>query len=439
MSAARRHILHVDMDAFFVSVELLERPELRGRPVVVGGTGPRGVVAAASYEARAFGVHSAMPSAVARRLCPQALFLDGRHERYREVSAVVMDIFGSITPLVEPLSLDEAFLDVSGRVRALGPAPGIAATIRRRVLDEVGLTCSVGVAHNKFLAKLATETAKPRATPTGPVFGSGVAVVDPDDVEAFLWPLAASDLWGVGPATLAKLERLGVATVGDIARLPLDALCRAVGNASGTQLHRLSHGLDDRPVEPGQVAKSISHEETFPTDVTDRARLEREVVRLADAVADRLRRAGSYARTVQLKLRHGTFQTLTRSSTLPAGTDDGIEIARIARTMLDGIDVSGGVRLLGVGVSGLAEAEHRAEQLSLLDDAGAAPPDGAASPTVDRRRLNEAVDEIRDRFGRASIGPATLARPDVGAFVEGQQQWGPTGPDDRDAAGSDRR
>ena len=427
MSAARRHILHVDMDAFFVSVELLERPELRGRPVVVGGTGPRGVVAAASYEARAFGVHSAMPSAVARRLCPQALFLDGRHERYREVSAVVMDIFGSITPLVEPLSLDEAFLDVSGRVRALGPAPGIAATIRRRVLDEVGLTCSVGV------------TAKPRATPTGPVFGSGVAVVDPDDVEAFLWPLAASDLWGVGPATLAKLERLGVATVGDIARLPLDALCRAVGNASGTQLHRLSHGLDDRPVEPGQVAKSISHEETFPTDVTDRARLEREVVRLADAVADRLRRAGSYAHTVQLKLRHGTFQTLTRSSTLPAGTDDGIEIARIARTMLDGIDVSGGVRLLGVGVSGLAEAEHRAEQLSLLDDAGAAPPDWAASPTVDRRRLNEAVDEIRDRFGRASIGPATLARPDVGAFVEGQQQWGPTGPDDRDAAGSGRR
>jgi DNA polymerase-4 len=257
------------------------------------------------------------------------------------------------------------------------------------------------------------------------VFGSGVAVVDPDDVQSFLWPLAASDLWGVGPATLAKLERLGVATVGDIARLPLDTLCRTVGTASGTQLHRLSHGLDDRPVEPGQVAKSISHEETFPTDVTDRAHLEREVVRLADAVADRLRRAGSYARTVQLKLRHGTFQTLTRSSTLPAGTDDGIEIARVARTMLDGIDVSGGVRLLGVGVSGLAEAEHRAEQLSLLDGAGAAPPDGAASPTVDRRRLNEAVDEIRDRFGRASIGPATLARPDVGAFVEGQQQWGP--------------
>ena len=191
MSAARRHILHVDMDAFFVSVELLERPELRGRPVVVGGTGPRGVVAAASYEARAFGVHSAMPSAVARRLCPHALFLDGRHERYREVSAVVMDIFGSITPLVEPLSLDEAFLDVSGRVRALGPAPGIAATIRRRVLDEVGLTCSVGVAPGKVVAKIASDYRKP----------NGLMVVLPEEVAGFLAPLPVRKVPGVGKKT----------------------------------------------------------------------------------------------------------------------------------------------------------------------------------------------------------------------------------------------
>ena len=424
----RRHILHVDMDAFFVSVELLDRPELRGRPVVVGGSGPRGVVAAASYEARAYGVHSAMPSSVARRRCPQALFLDGRHERYREVSAVVMGIFGDVTPLVEPLSLDEAFLDVSGRVRSLGPAPTIAASIRARVLDEVGLTCSVGVAHNKFLAKLATETAKPRATPTGPVFGRGGAVVDPDDVEAFLWPLAASDLWGVGPATLAKLQRLGVATVGDIARLPLDTLSRAVGAASGTQLHRLSHGLDDRPVEPDVAAKSISHEETFPTDVADRARLEREIVRLADAVADRLRRSGSYARTIQLKVRHGTFQTITRSLTIAGGTDDGVEIARTARALLDEVDVSGGVRLIGVGVSGFADVADRVEQLSLLDAAGGAV-DAAAPPRGERRELNRAVDEIRERFGRTSIGPATLAGSGgVDRFVEGQQQWGPSAP-----------
>lgn len=419
---ANRRILHVDMDAFFASVELLDRPELRGRPVVVGGSGPRGVVAAASYEARAFGVHSAMAGAVARRKCPQAVFLDGRHARYREVSSVVMGIFGSITPLVEPLSLDEAFLDVSGRVRALGPAPEIAATIRARVLDEVGLTCSVGVAHNKFLAKLATETAKPRATPTGPVFGSGVAVVDEDRVESFLWPLPARALWGVGPSTWAKLERLGVSTVGDIARLPVDALTRAIGPAAGTQLHRLAHGLDDRPVEPNVAPKSISHEETFAVDITDRGRLEREIVRLSDAVADRLRRAGTTGRTVHLKVRHSTFQTVTRSLTPPHPTDDGLDIAGHARTMLAGIEVTGGIRLIGVGVSGLGEAGERVEQMSLLDSQATGGPDRAP----DRRDLNRAVDEIRDRFGRSAIGPAALAEPGgIDAFEEGAQQWGP--------------
>ncbi len=421
MNASRR-ILHVDMDAFFVSVELLDHPELRGRPVVVGGSGPRGVVAAASYEARAFGVHSAMAGAVARRKCPQAVFLDGRHARYREVSAVVMDIFGSITPLVEPLSLDEAFLDVSGRVRALGPAPEIAATIRARVFDEVGLTCSVGVAHNKFLAKLATETAKPRATPTGPVFGSGVAVVDEDRVEPFLWPLPARALWGVGPSTWAKLERLGVATVGDIARLPVDALTRAIGPAAGTQLHRLARGLDDRPVEPNVAPKSISHEETFAVDITDRGRLEREIVRLSDAVADRLRRAGTTGRTVHLKVRHSTFQTVTRSITPPHPTDDGLDIAVHARTMLSGIEVADGIRLIGVGVSGLEEAGARVEQMSLLDMEAAGRPDHDR----DRRDLNRAVDEIRDRFGRSAIGPAVLAESGrIDAFEDGAQQWGP--------------
>jgi len=415
------------MDAFFVSVELLDRPELRGRPVVVGGSGPRGVVAAASYEARAFGVHSAMPSAIARRRCPHALFLDGRHDRYREVSRHVMEIFGSVTPLVEPLSLDEAFLDVSGRVRALGPAPDIAAELRDRVLEEVGLTCSVGVAHNKFLAKLATERAKPRATPTGPVFGAGVAVVDPDDVESFLWPMPVADLWGVGPSTLAKLQRLGVSTVGDLAALPPDTLRRALGDASGTQLYRLAHGLDDRPVQPDVDAKSISHEETFPSDVTDADRLRREVVRLADAVADRLRGSGQVARTVHLKVRLPPFRTVTRSSTLGTPTDDGAEILAVAAQLLAGVDVSDGVRLLGVGVSGFVGHDRApAQQLSLLDDAA---PGGEPDRAV-RRDLNRAVDQIRERFGRSSIGPAVLATPGgVDPFVGGARQWGPSADD----------
>ena len=420
-----RSILHVDMDAFFVSVELLDRPELRGRPVVVGGTGSRGVVAAASYEARAYGVHSALATSVARRLCPNAVFLDGRHGRYREVSAQITAIFASVTPYVEPLSLDEAFLDVSGRLRSMGPAVEIAREVRRRVLDEVGVTCSVGVAHNKFLAKLATEQAKPRATPSGPVFGSGIAVVDPDAVEEFLWPLAAQALWGVGPATLAKLQRLGVVTVGDIARLPEEALVASVGSSAGRHLYALSHGLDDRPVVSDGEAKSISHEETFAADVYDRDRLDREILRLADAVTVRLRGAECFARTAHLKVRFSSFQTISRSVTVPEGLDDAGDLSRIVRSLLAGVDIAQGVRLIGVGLSGFVPAAERVVQLTLLDEVE--PP---SSP-----ELNRAMDEIRERFGRTSIGPAALVEADPGrpsatrVFVEGQQQWGPSTPD----------
>jgi DNA polymerase IV len=407
-------ILHVDMDAFFVSVELLDRPELRGRPVVVGGDGDRGVVAAASYEARAFGVHSAMPSVQARRLCPQAVFIAGRHHRYAEVSARVMAIFRDVTPLVEPLSLDEAFLDVAGAVRRLGPAPQIAAHIRERVLVEEHLTCSVGVAGTKFVAKLATESAKPKASPTGPVFGSGVAVVEPAATLAFLRPLPVQALWGVGPATLAKLERIGVTTVGDLADLPEANLVAALGRSQGRHLHALANGHDPRVVEPDRKMKSVGHEETYARDHFRRSTLERELVGFADAVAARLRAQGVVGRTVQIKVRFGDFRTITRSTGLAVPADDGPTLLHAARSLLDQVDPAPGVRLLGLSVSGLSEAGAR--QLS-LDDAAR----GAGWEEASRT-----VDEIRARFGTGAIGPAVLGGPD-GLSVKGphRQQWGP--------------
>jgi DNA polymerase-4 len=417
--AGEPSILHVDMDAFFVSVELLDRPDLRGRPVIVGGAGVRGVVAAASYEARAFGVHSAMPSVRARRLCPQAVFLAGRHHRYAEVSGQVMALFRAVTPLVEPISLDEAFLDVAGVRRLHGPAPAIAHELRRRIHTELDLTCSVGVAPSKFVAKLASEAAKPAASVAGTRPGLGVKVVRPGDVLAFLHPLPVQALWGVGPATLARLRRLGIATVADLAALPVDVLVGALGNAQGRHLHALANGVDDRRVEPERRVKSISHEETFPTDRADRGELERELVRFADAVAGRLRAAGLAGRTVNLKVRYGDFRTITRSSTLAAATDLARDIVRAGRALLDGVEVHPGVRLLGLGVSGLAE--RPAQQLTFEDAGAASAPAGVSWHDAER-----AVDRIRARFGAAAIGPAAIAgRRGLRVKRPGDQQWGP--------------
>jgi DNA polymerase-4 len=410
---SERTILHVDMDAFFVSVELLRRPELRGRPVVVGGTGARGVVAAASYEARAYGVFSAMPSTQARKLCPHAVFLPGDHGHYAEVSERVMDLFRATTPLVEPISLDEAFLDVTGARRLLGDGAAIGHDLRRRVEEQEGLTCSVGVAATKMVAKLASEAAKPRATPAGPEPGEGVHVVAPGQEDAFLRPLPARALWGVGPATLTKLERLGVRTVGDIADLPEAALVGAIGQAHGRHLSLLARGIDPRPVEPDQKLRSIGHEETFAHDHHDSATLGREAVRMADAVAWRLRKAGMVARTVSIKVRFGDFRTITRSTTLPAAVDDGPVVAHHALALLGGVDPTPGVRLLGVTVSGLLEGAGR--QLSFDDAAG--PSWGNASG---------AVDAIRERFGAAAIGPAAaVGRDGLRVKRRGDGQWGP--------------
>jgi DNA polymerase-4 len=358
-----------------------------------------------------------MPTVTARRLCPQAIYLDGRHGRYREVSRQVMAVFERFTPLVEPLSLDEAFLDVTGSIRAFGPAQQIAADIRGEVRDDIGLTCSVGIATNKFLAKLGSEQAKPTPSPQGPILGSGIFEVAPGHELDFLRPLPVQALWGVGRATLAKLARLGVRTVGELADLPEAAITGALGSAVGLHLHRLSNGIDDRPVVIDQRPKSVSHEETFAVDQPDRAALDRELVRMADSVGSRLRGASLSGRTVTLKVRFGSFETITRSQTSTASLDDGLAIATVARELLDRVDVTVGVRLIGVGVSNLEEGAARQLTLDGLD-----PTDSGAQGVT-----NRTVDEIRARFGASAIGPARLATGSrVATFEPGGQQWGPT-------------
>ena len=408
-------ILHVDMDAFFVAVELRRDPSLAGRPVVVGGTGDRGVVASCSYEARAYGIHSAMPTARARRLCPDAVFLPGRFDDYVACSSEIHRIFRSFTPLVEGVALDEAFLDVSGAARLFGSGPEIAHTVRAKVSAELGLVCSVGVACSKLVAKLASRDAKPLAAPTGPRPGAGVVVVPAGSEIAYLHPKSVQALWGVGPATAARLNRLGISTIGDLAAAPVESLVGSLGVAAGRQLHDLAWARDSRRVEPDRPVKSIGHEETYARDHRDPEPLRQEVLRMADAVASRLRRAGVRARTVTLKVRFADFSTVTRSHTEPVPVDTARDLAAVATTLLEGVDVSEGVRLLGVSASGLGAAE--AEQLSFEQVGGGEGAwDGAA----------RAVDEIRARFGPGAVGPAVLAGA-AGLRVKrpGDTQWGP--------------
>src|SRR4051794_5275415 len=292
-------VLHVDMDAFYASVELRSRPELVGTPVIVGGLGSRSVVLSATYEARAFGVHSAMPMMRARRLCPQATVIPPSGDKYAESSRGVMEVFRSITPLVEPLALDEAFLDVAGAQRRLGSPRQIGELIRARVVDEQGITCSVGVAASKFVAKLASARAKP----------DGLIVVPRDDVVAFLHPLPVGALWGVGEKTEEALTRLGLRTVGDLAAVPVDTLRRALGPTAGPHLHALAWGRDDRPVVASEPERSTGAEETFSRDVDDPEVILRELLRLSTRTAARLRSAGHAGRTVVIKVRFADFTT----------------------------------------------------------------------------------------------------------------------------------
>ncbi|GAB3608182.1 DNA polymerase IV [Humibacter ginsengiterrae] len=377
--------LHVDMDAFYASVELLDRPELRGRPAIVGHASGRSVVSSATYEARLAGVRSAMPVAQALRLCPDVVVLEPHFDKYARYSARVVGILGDVTPLVEQVSIDEAFLDVAGAVRLLGSPASIGASIRRRVLAETGLTCSVGVAGTKFMAKLASTRAKP----------DGMLVIPVAETLTFLYPLPIGALWGVGPATQETLHRYGLRTVGDVASTPLDVLRRWVGDASGVRLHELANGVDPRGVEPVSREKSIGHEQTFEYDVTDASVLRRELLRLSGQVAARLRAHRLTSRTVALKLRYADFRTISRSRTLPEPTNVGRRLYEEAASLLDAVLQSGdAIRLLGV----------RAEQLL---------PDGSSAPVLwdpdeDWRDAENAIDRVAARFGAGAVTSAAL-------------------------------
>jgi DNA polymerase IV len=381
-------ILHVDLDAFYASVEVLKDPSLAGKPVIVGGTGPRGVVASASYEARAFGVHSAMPAVRARRLCPEGVFVGSDFEAYRAYSNRFREVLRSFTPIVEPISLDEAFLDVGGATALFGAPASIAASIRARVAAEVGVTCSVGVAPSKFVAKLASDLAKP----------DGLMHVPADGVLAFLEPLPVGRLWGVGEKTGELLDRLAIRTIGDLARTPEPVLRRILGEQSARHLSSLAHGLDDRDVIAYEPPKSVSHEETFERDLDDDEEILRELLGLSGRVASRLRADGYRARTVVLKARLATFTTLTRSRTLNDPTDVGADLYRIVAELYRGLPgARRRIRLLGVQATGLIEAGS--EQLALLR--------GERWGEVERT-----VDRIERRFGRGAATAASLLRRD---------------------------
>lgn len=393
-------ILHVDLDSFFASVEVLHDPSLAGRPVIVGAAGGRGVVASCTYEARVFGIHSAMPSAQAARLCPEAVFVGSHPDRYGECSRRFHAVLGSYTPVVEGIGLDEAFLDVARARRLFGSAPAIATAIRKRVAEELELDCAVGVGTSKLVAKLASKRAKPQVTAGRLVPGPGVFVVDPSDELAFLHAHPVGALWGVGAATGERLARLGVATVGDLAAVPRSALVATLGASQGAHLHELSRGHDRRAVEPGGEAKSVGHEQTFAADLVERGELRRETVRLADSVAARLRGDGLAGRTVTVKVRFSDFSTITRSHTLSGPVDTALEVATVARDLLDHVDPTPGVRLLGISVSHLSVGAVRQLSLDNIIDGERA---GAAvwSPAWDEAW--RAVDELRRRFGEGVV------------------------------------
>jgi DNA polymerase-4 len=383
-------ILHVDMDAFFASVSIKDNPKLKNKAVVVGA-GVRGVVLSANYEARKFGIRAAMPVGRAQRMAPHAIFIPPDHQRYSEVSEKVMEIFRDVTPHVEPISLDEAFLDVTGAQRLLGTGREIATMIRAKVEQEQGITCSVGIAHNKFIAKLASQHCKP----------NGMLEIPEDRILTFLHPLPASAIWGVGPKTNEQLEKLGLRTVGEIAHTPRSTLIRALGEATGASLYELSWGRDYRDVVTDEPEKSISAAETFASDIDDPEEILREFLRLCEKATLRMRSAGFCAKTISIKVRFADFKTITRSKTLDqpiSGTKESFEIAKQLYLALK-IERAR-IRLVGVALEGLIPEEDAPEQLLL------------GQRDVGWKQADSAIDRVKAKFGRASVRPARLMAPD---------------------------
>ena len=383
----KRAILHVDMDAFYASVETLDNPELEGQPVVVGGLGPRGVVSTANYAARKFGVHSAMPISLARRKCPLAQYVQPRMARYREVSGQVFTVFNSFTPLVEGLSLDEAFLDVTGSLKLFGDARQIAEKVKQTIRENVGLTASVGVAHNKFLAKLASDLQKP----------DGLVMVPTERVREFLDPMPIRRLWGIGPRTAPKLKSLGILTFGQLRRADAGMLRPALGNRT-EHFRKLAAGLDEREVIPVHPDKSISHEVTFDENISDRKELLAELQLLSEAVTRRMRHRDLIAQTVSVKIRDATFKTITRSRSMRAGSNSTMTIYRMARALFENwrsAHANTAVRLLGVGVSGLEHPYGEGEGVGFSV--------GNQLDSGRDQRLDRLFDSINDRYGETRI------------------------------------
>ena len=382
-----RIILHIDMDAFFASVEQRDHEEYRGKPVIIGGLGPRGVVSTASYEARKFGVHSAMPMVTARRRCPDAIFLPGDHAKYSAVSRQIFSVLARFSPVIEQLSIDEGFLDLTGMERLMDSPRAYGEAIKRAVCEETGLTASVGVAPNKFLAKLASDMEKP----------DGLVVIRPEDAERVLAPLPVSRIFGVGKKTEARLSALGFKTIGQLAAADRSRLARALGDRMAAQLIALAHGLDDRPVEPTRAAQSIGREETFDEDIHSREEAERVLLSLSEEVGWRLRREGLAARTVTLKLRFAPFDTYTRQQTFPDPVSYDEDIFAAARALFRAFPSppGAGIRLLGVSAGNLSTEG----ELSLFDD------------HEKKEKLYGAIDQLKSRFGENILTRAALTKP----------------------------
>jgi len=383
-----KHIIHLDMDAFYPSVEVLDNPQLKGKPVIVGGSRQRGVVSSASYEARKFGVHSAQPMATAMRLCPHGIVLPVRMARYKEVSGQVFEIFHLFTPLVEPLSIDEAFLDVTGSTRLLGSPIEIAKKIKQMVVEKTGLTISAGVAPSKFVAKIASDMEKP----------DGLTVVPADKIREFLDPLPIKKMWGVGKVTQEALTRLSIHTFKDLRQMPVEVLEKKFGK-HGIHMHQLSLGIDDRDVVTAHEVKSIGHEITYSKDILDLELAKRELLSLANQVARRMRREGVEGKTITLKVKYNDFVRITRSVTLHKYTNDSAEIYSNICSLLEKTAVGKRpVRLLGISLSNLADIGS-GRQLSLFNH---------QEPDEKRNELNKALDSIFEKFGDKGIRPGSL-------------------------------